>query len=108
MSIVPWFVMAYVLAFGLATPMVLELPMRLVSGRVEKRGIAKQVVSARLGVWTILVLRILGFACWFALCAVPIMFSKEMNVLYPVALWFGVPFFIGIGMAALFRLRRRQ
>lgn len=106
MSAVPCLVMAYVLALGLATPYVMESPARLIAGRVGRQGIAKRVVSAGVSVAIGVGLHVLGFACWFALCLVPIVFSKEMNVLYPPKLWFGVPFFVGIGIAALFRRRR--
>lgn len=102
-SWLPWLVMAYVFAFGLATPYVMELPARLVTGRINRRGVAGRPVTHGMGLGLVFVLQVLGFACWFALCLVPIKFSKDLNTLYPPALWFGVPFFIGVGIIALVR-----
>ncbi|WP_408950822.1 hypothetical protein [Lysobacter sp. Hz 25] len=84
----------------------MDLPMRLFAVRIAKPRAAKRVASASFGVATIFVLRVLGFVLWFALCMVPITFSKEMNALFPVAVWFGMPFFIGIGLAAMLQRRR--
>jgi hypothetical protein len=95
--------MAYVFAFGLATPYVMEFPARLAAGRVSRRGIAGRPVTRGMGLGLVFVLQALGFVCWFVLCLVPIKFSNDMNALHPLALWFGVPFFIGVGIAVLVR-----
>lgn len=98
-----WLVMAYVLALGVATPYVLELPARLVSGRVNGRGIFGRSVTRGMGLGLVFLLQVLGFVLWFALCLVPIKFSGDMNALYSPALWFGAPFLAGLVVATLVR-----
>ena len=96
-----WLVMAYVLALGLTTTYVIQIPMWLVVGRINKHGIAGRPVTRGMGLTLIFLLNVLGFACLFALLLVPIRFSRDMDSLYPLRVWFGIPFTIGVCVTAL-------
>lgn len=98
-----WLVVIYVLVLGLVTPYVMELPTRLALGRVNRQGVFGRPVTRGMGLGLVLLLQVLGFGLWFALCLVPIKFSRDMNALYSPGVWFGVPFFFGLVVVTLIR-----
>ena len=108
MNWLPWAVMGYVFAFGLATPMLMELPSRLASGRINRRGFRGRAVTPGMGLGLVFALQVLGFVCWFVACLVPIMLSASMNRLYAPAFWFGTPFMLGVILIALIRINSKR
>lgn len=98
-----WAVIIFVVNFGAFTPWILELPTRIALGALNGNSVRIRLNSARFGMVGVMILQLMGFFCWFGVCLVPISFAKDMNEVYPVALWFVVPFFLGIGLAVFIR-----